>query len=1675
MYERLTHPNWSQRSRRGERSPWTRLLEGLSIFLECGGDSGIAPHGAADPTRPFGQFPNCPYTRDVRTAENRQSVEREGETGRPPCPSKRNGLGDEFSRRSAPSRHVRFQSLVTAAIVAIFAASIAAAAPTGSSGTGKLPLAPDPQAPAARAKSAAKPPAAPPAKPRQSAGDSAGSSNGSQGSNFGHDAHLSVNGRTLELTLDVNLVELTGISDDSGLSIGLSYSSADATSDIDSNAQRFGLPYGWKYNVSYIENRGTYVNVVIDGSQSYPESFGFTTSFTPVNTTNQGQTSTPTTGLLFYNRADANLQIDPGTVTVNGITSQYVLLNLDGSSRYFSGNGLLLEQVGRFGDTLQYFYNGDNTPANVLLTAIIDSWGHTTSISYCTDGVGCQVGQVTFTMPDGRTASFVAPDAYTITQITDSMGMVTALQWATSPCEHGASLLQNMSSAAGGMSTVQYQCISVCTQPSTGSCLADGNSTTWPVVAQFIDCPNNSSGTPCPSGSGSDYLTSQYTVGASPTSLINNYTGFPLYSPYTNNQIDPGADGLMASNDSTFTYSTVVGRLNTDGTTAYQVENDYNSLHLQTEATIWVGTSDGGTALSKQTSYCYQVTAQTPDTNCDMGGWSYTQLPANYQSAIIMGSCVYPVNFAAENGNARVSTVVRSYDSFGELIHSQQYFGTSASAVVTSCDRPTRLNYTPLTLVVDDYMEYDTPSTVNPSTNYLPLGSGSGHYGLMVGHQTFSYAEPQLPGVNQFGSVGATTDPLLVHLTCSTLTGDGRAISQASTGLLPTTASVPAFVGDVDQCNSPGWDQSVAPPKVTSFTYDSHGRVLNRTTQWNSASPPAGVSSTSDTLAYTLTATQAGEESCAGSSVLQTVLTDAQGNTTQSRECTLNDFPLSKTDANGNLTTYQHDGNGLTTQVTYPNGTYVAYGYYYQCPLAQDGQTQTCPAGTTAQTNCPYDDQTPVRSCVVQMLHAGTNPSTGQANSSYADGVLQATIKDGLGRVAELRDNLGGVDGAGYTTLQTRSVRTYNGLGLEVSSADEIGVSAPLIYTSTVAYDEKLRPSLVCAPRGMATQFARDDIAQQVLRLSNGTQRELLAYDDGQMETATTDCPLVGGTTTYTNGASCPTLATSTASATCSGNGYYSYSLHDGSGLEHSSSATGSGTEQGASILSVGGVPTYSADSLIYGYSMTTTNANGGTTPLTASSSWSRDLQGLPLTMGLTVTDANNISTTFSSDTYAYNNIAETLSETNKLSQSGGVTLAENYAYTPIRLVSQRTNYDGLVHQYFYDTMDRMARYCYPSLISGVEGENFTYDAITGSVLSVTHFSNPGSCSASTAGDVPADSITYTYTRFGAVQSKTYSNGGVATWNDGSLGWAYDSYQRPVCFADAQATFNGSACPASPADNFTASPDQLLTYTVYWPDSDQFRRGFIQSTCHGVADGNGGFVTKCLDTDYYTAADTTGSCDPTLQSGLTGGYAGATKTTMLCTGGSCLTDGGTPVYTTTYLYDASGRQCSVQSINAVGALILGTSYSYDQFDNLVSEASTSQLDTSTDSNFQNAYTYDGLMRLSTMTRSDLSDNLLETISYTYDAASNITQKVDSVVVTPTSTPAPGTPTPTPIVIACAGDCNGDGEVTIDEIISLVNVALGDIPLTCPSADLNHDGEITMDELIVAINNALAGC
>ncbi|MBI3782181.1 MAG: hypothetical protein HY270_02150 [Deltaproteobacteria bacterium] len=67
-------------------------------------------------------------------------------------------------------------------------------------------------------------------------------------------------------------------------------------------------------------------------------------------------------------------------------------------------------------------------------------------------------------------------------------------------------------------------------------------------------------------------------------------------------------------------------------------------------------------------------------------------------------------------------------------------------------------------------------------------------------------------------------------------------------------------------------------------------------------------------------------------------------------------------------------------------------------------------------------------------------------------------------------------------------------------------------------------------------------------------------------------------------------------------------------------------------------------------------------------------------------------------------------------------------------------------------------------------------------------------------------------------------------------------------------------------------------------------------------------------------------------------------------------------------------------------------------------------------------------------------------------------------------------THTGIAAVCVGDCNGDGEVTVDELITGVNIALGSANLSaCAVFDANGDGEVTIDEILSAVNSALNGC
>lgn len=60
--------------------------------------------------------------------------------------------------------------------------------------------------------------------------------------------------------------------------------------------------------------------------------------------------------------------------------------------------------------------------------------------------------------------------------------------------------------------------------------------------------------------------------------------------------------------------------------------------------------------------------------------------------------------------------------------------------------------------------------------------------------------------------------------------------------------------------------------------------------------------------------------------------------------------------------------------------------------------------------------------------------------------------------------------------------------------------------------------------------------------------------------------------------------------------------------------------------------------------------------------------------------------------------------------------------------------------------------------------------------------------------------------------------------------------------------------------------------------------------------------------------------------------------------------------------------------------------------------------------------------------------------------------------------------------SCVGDCEGDGQVTVDEVQRGLLVALGQEDLSaCSAVDGNADGEVTIEELVRSVRNVLLGC
>ena len=90
---------------------------------------------------------------------------------------------------------------------------------------------------------------------------------------------------------------------------------------------------------------------------------------------------------------------------------------------------------------------------------------------------------------------------------------------------------------------------------------------------------------------------------------------------------------------------------------------------------------------------------------------------------------------------------------------------------------------------------------------------------------------------------------------------------------------------------------------------------------------------------------------------------------------------------------------------------------------------------------------------------------------------------------------------------------------------------------------------------------------------------------------------------------------------------------------------------------------------------------------------------------------------------------------------------------------------------------------------------------------------------------------------------------------------------------------------------------------------------------------------------------------------------------------------------------------------------------------------------------------------------------------------------NAVPAAPTPTPCignctPPSPSPTPTITGanfCAGDCDGGGDVTVDEIITLVNIDLGTADATVCTNGIPGGVSVDITLIIQAVGNALTQC
>ena len=342
--------------------------------------------------------------------------------------------------------------------------------------------------------------------------------NGSQAYNHAKTLNLQVNTATGALSLNYPLIEAHGVR--MPLKINLTYSF---------NAiGMFGLPTGWKLDLDHI----TQHTAELGGMQwlidnLWHDETGFAS------------------GLKYFNQHGTQFRDKGQALPVPGypdLNYRHVSQHKDGSRQFFSHQGLLMLQVDRFDNHVQFSYEEPVVSLeSARLASIKDDYGNIYRFSY-------EPGALIILCPDNREQR-VYFNEEGITRIENPLGHSYKITYIN---QFGRNLIRTLETPEGLITELSYDGIFY---------TDDSGKKQMPVVTKFKQFDQKN-------------LKVHHEVYYK-YSKTNNYTGYPMYALSTR------GDSLIDSNDQSYKYHVEVTQV--DGEQQRQQVYEYNYLHLPVE------------------------------------------------------------------------------------------------------------------------------------------------------------------------------------------------------------------------------------------------------------------------------------------------------------------------------------------------------------------------------------------------------------------------------------------------------------------------------------------------------------------------------------------------------------------------------------------------------------------------------------------------------------------------------------------------------------------------------------------------------------------------------------------------------------------------------------------------------------------------------------------------------------------------------------------------------------------------------------------------------------------------------------------------------------------------------------------------------------------------------------